>query len=59
MSGDLDLLALQAFIEKVTVFLHATDPNAILDSSVAAIFGEYADRLATQGSLITAAKYCK
>lgn len=54
-----DLLALQAFIEKVTIFLQATDPQTPLDSDVANIFGEYASYLASQGSLTVAAKYCR
>jgi len=58
-SGSTDLLALQVFIEKVTIFLHATDPNSTLSEDVAGIFTEYADLLSAQGALISAAKYCK
>ena len=59
ISGTTDLLALHAFVEKVTVFLNATDPNSSLDEAVASIFGEYADKLSAQGSLVTASKYCR
>lgn len=58
-SGTLDLLALQGFIEKVTIFLQAVEPNTSLDSEIADIFGEYADLLSSQGLLTTAASYCR
>ena len=59
LKGDTDLLALQAFVEKVSVLLQAVDPNTQLDEETAILFAEYANALANQGSLTTAAKYCK
>lgn len=59
VSGSIDLLALQMFIEKVTIFLHASDPSGVLEPDVADIFGKYAERLSAQGLLSTASKYCR
>lgn len=52
-----DLLALQAFVEKVSIFLNAVDPSTQLDPSISEIFSEYASILSSQGMLTTAAKY--
>lgn len=57
--GKLDLLALHDFIVKVSVFMKAVDSSVILDESVAKNFTEYANALAEQGLLVTAAKYCR
>jgi len=57
LAGSTDLLALQAFVEKVTIFLKAIEPNSQLDPEIADIFGEYAKLLASQGLLTAAAMY--
>ena len=54
-----NLLALQAFVEKVTVFSQASGPSTQLDEETAAVIAEYAEALANQGLLATAAKYCQ
>ena len=57
--GTTDLLSLQDFIEKVTVFTRTLDPSHELDDDVADKFAEYAKALAEQGLLVTAAKYLR
>jgi hypothetical protein len=39
--------------------MKAVDSSVILDESVAQIFTQYANALAEQGLLVTAAKYCR
>jgi len=57
--GSTDLLSLQDFIEKVTVFTQALDSSHDLDDDVANLFAEYSKALADQGLLVSAAKYLK
>lgn len=55
-----DLLSLQQFIEKVTVFTQALDSSQIqLDDDVANLFADYSKALANQGLLVAASKYLK
>ena len=56
--GGTDLLSLQDFIEKVTVFTQALDSHD-LDDEVSDLFAEYSKALANQGMLVSAAKYLK
>ena len=53
-----DLLALQDFVEKVTVFSKTVDSYE-LEDDVADLFAEYAGALASQGMLVAAAKYLR
>jgi len=56
--GITNLLSLQDFIEKVTVFTQALDSSQVqLDDDVANIFADYSNELASQGLLVAAAKY--
>jgi protein transport protein SEC31 len=57
--GDMDLLALHEFVVKVSVFLKAAGPSAVLDPKDAELFSKYAEKLSEQGLLVAAAKYCK
>lgn len=57
--GKLDLLALHDFVVKVTVYMKAMDASVALNEDVAVIFTQYANALAEQGLLVTAAKYCR
>ena len=57
--GQLDLLALHDFVVKVTVFTKAMDASATLDDDVSELFSQYANALAEQGLLVTAAKYAR
>lgn len=57
--GTSDFLALQGFIEKVTIFLKAIEPNSTLESEIADLFSEYAELLSSQGLLTTAASFCR
>ena len=57
--GPVDLLSLQDFIEKVTVFTQALDSSQALDDDVAGLFAEYSNELANQGLLVSASKYLK
>eukprot|EP00566_Odontella_aurita_P002098 CAMPEP_0113542244 /NCGR_PEP_ID=MMETSP0015_2-20120614/9495_1 /TAXON_ID=2838 /ORGANISM="Odontella" /LENGTH=1078 /DNA_ID=CAMNT_0000442271 /DNA_START=104 /DNA_END=3343 /DNA_ORIENTATION=- /assembly_acc=CAM_ASM_000160 len=57
--GTTDLLALHAFIEKVTVYLQALDNNTVLDSDVSELFFAYAKALSDQGLFAIASKYCR
>jgi len=59
INGGTDLLALQHFVEKVSVLLVAVGHNTQLDDVTAGLFAQYADALANQGALATAAKYCR
>lgn len=52
-------MALHDFVVKVTVFMKAVDSSVILSEDVALIFTQYANALAEQGLLVTAAKYCR
>jgi len=52
-------MALHDFVVKVTVFMKAMDSSVALDEDVAEIFAQYANALAEQGLLVTAAKYCR
>lgn len=56
--GTNNLLALHDFCRKVSIFTRA-NPNAILEPDIAALFDQYAQILAEQGLLVTAAKYVK
>jgi protein transport protein SEC31 len=51
-------LALHEFIEKVTVFLSAVGPTAVLTPEIEALYFKYSTALADQGLLVTATKYC-
>ena len=57
--GGTDLLALQHFVEKVSILSMAVGPSTQLDEVTAGLFAQYADALANQGALATAAKYCR
>ena len=59
INGGTDLLALQHFVEKVSVLLMAVGPSTQLDDVTAGLFVQYADALTNQGALTTAAKYCR
>lgn len=52
-------MALHDFVVKVTVFSRAIDSSVAFSEDVAAIFTQYANSLAEQGLLVTAAKYCR
>eukprot|EP00578_Thalassiosira_sp_NH16_P006546 CAMPEP_0181106352 /NCGR_PEP_ID=MMETSP1071-20121207/16486_1 /TAXON_ID=35127 /ORGANISM="Thalassiosira sp., Strain NH16" /LENGTH=1086 /DNA_ID=CAMNT_0023189753 /DNA_START=165 /DNA_END=3425 /DNA_ORIENTATION=+ len=54
-----DLLGLQDFIEKVTVFMQAMDSSHELEDDVANLFAVYSKALANQGLLVAASKYLK
>ena len=53
-----DLLSLQDFVEKVTVFSKTVESYEVEDD-VADLFAEYAGALAGQGMLVAAAKYLR
>lgn len=57
--GGTDLLSLQDFVQKVTVFMQALDPSEEIDDEVSALFAQYAKSLSSQGSLVEAAKYLR
>lgn len=57
--GTSDVLALHEFVTKVSVFLEAVGPSAILSEDIATLFADYAEVLAQQGLLVTAAKYAR
>ena len=63
--GGKDIMALHAFMEKVTTFLQALDPSVTLSpttlggSDVMDVFYDYAKVLADQGLLETSARYCR
>ena len=44
---------------KVTVFMKAAGTKQDLSAEIAALFSKYAESLADQGLLVTAAKYCR
>lgn len=52
-------LALHTFVEKVSVFMKALEPNYSLQDKVSDLFFQYAKVLADQGLFSTAAKYCR
>lgn len=54
-----DLLSLQDFVQKVTVFTQALDCSYDLDDEVSNLFADYSKVLANQGDLVAAAKYLK
>ena len=54
----IDILSLPDFCRKVSIFMRA-NPNAVLEPDIAALFDQYAQILAEQGLLVTAAKYVK
>lgn len=56
--GGMDLLTLHEFVVKVSVFLQAVGPSAQLSNVDSMFFSTYAEKLAEQGLLVTAAKYC-
>jgi protein transport protein SEC31 len=56
---EMDLLALHEYVVKTSVFLQAVGHSAQLATKDAAIFTKYAEKLAAQGLLVAAAKYCK
>jgi len=64
-AGGKDIMALHAFMEKVTTFLQALDPSVTLSpttlggSDVMDVFYDYAKVLADQGLLETSARYCR
>lgn len=59
-NGTTDLLSMQDFIEKVTVFTQALDSNQVqLDDDVANLFADYSKALANQGLPVAASKYLK
>lgn len=55
----LNLKAIHDFVVKVAVFLQAAGSSESLDAEFEEIFSIYAEKLAEQGLLVTAAKYCK
>jgi protein transport protein SEC31 len=57
--GNLDLNTLHEFVVKASVFLQAVGSSAVLSPEDAQLFTKYAEKLAEQGLLIPAAKYCK
>lgn len=57
--GSLDVLALHDFVVRVSVFLGALGNQASLEPLDAQSFSAYAEKLAAQGLLRSAAKYCK
>jgi len=59
IGGAIDLLALHEFVVKTSVFLQAVGSTAELSPEDAAIFTKYSEKLAEQGLLVSAAKYCK
>ena len=58
-SGDMDILALHKFVMKVSIFLLAAGSSAVLNAQDSELFSTYAKKLAEQGLLVEAAKYCK
>jgi protein transport protein SEC31 len=52
-------LALHTFVEKVSVFMKALEPNYSLQDIVTDLFFQYAKVLADQGLFSIAAKYCR
>eukprot|EP00986_Skeletonema_menzelii_P016410 scaffold14541_cov137-Skeletonema_menzelii.AAC.2 len=54
-----NLLSLQDFVEKVSVFMQALDGSVDLDDEVSNLFADYSKALANQGDLVSAAKYLK
>jgi protein transport protein SEC31 len=57
--GKMDLLALHEYVVKTSVYLQAVGTTAQLSVEDAATFSKYAEKLAEQGLLVAAAKYCK
>jgi len=57
--GSLNLKALHDFVVKVSVFLQAAGYSETLAPENDDLFALYAEKLAEQGLLVTAAKYCR
>jgi len=57
--GNMDIPAVHEFVVKVSTFLQAAGSTESLAPEDAEIFLKYAEKLAEQGLLVTAAKYCK
>ena len=57
--GDMDIPAAHEFVVKVSIFLQAAGSTENLAAEDAELFSKYAEKLAEQGLLVTAAKYCK
>jgi protein transport protein SEC31 len=57
--GSINLNALHDFVVKVSIFLQAAGFSESLTSEDEELFSSYAEKLAGQGLLVTAAKYCK
>lgn len=56
---DFDMLTLHEFVVKTSVYLQAVGSSAQLSPEDAKLFTTYAEKLAEQGLLVSAAKYCK
>jgi protein transport protein SEC31 len=56
--SDVDLLTLHEFVVKTSVYLLAVGNSAALSPEDAKLFTMYAGKLAEQGLLVSAAKYC-
>ena len=57
--GSMNLQALHDFVVKVSIFLQAAGLSENLDPEDEDLFLLYAEKLAEQGLLVTAAKYCR
>ncbi|KAG7359849.1 WD40 repeat-containing protein [Nitzschia inconspicua] len=57
--SDVDMLTLHEFVVKTSVYLLAVGSSAQLSPEDAKLFTIYAEKLAEQGFLVSAAKYCK
>lgn len=56
--GPYNLVALHQMVVKVSMFMKAAGPNAVLPDDVAELFAKYATAVAEQGLFTIAAKYC-
>ena len=56
---DMDIAAVHEFVVKVSVFLQAAGSSENLAAEDGELFYKYAEKLAEQGELVTAAKYCQ
>ena len=57
--GSMNLKALHEFVVKVSIFLQAAGYSEPLAPETDDLFSMYAEKLAEQGLLVTAAKYCR
>ena len=57
--GAMDLQAMHEFVVKVSVFLQAAGSSENITPEDEELFSIYAEKLAEQGLLVTAAKYCR